>query len=435
VADRDPPGQRVRELWLIVGRRGGKDSIASLVALECARHTSKLELRPGEKPIVACLASDLNQAGIVFGYIKGYFESIPRLAPMIDGKLPNSWRGGGISLKNNLEIKVTTSNYKATRGRAIAGAILDEVAFWPSNEDSANPDIETYNALRPGMAMVPSAMLVGISTAYRKKGLLYNKWKESFGRDDPNVLVIQADTRSFNPTIDLLMPGEIDSALERDRPVALAEYFSVFRDDLTDYVPREVVEAAVVPGRKELAPERGITYKMFADASGGASDSFAWAIGHRGRSDRGVLDLLREVRSPFSPDDAVRQCVDDLKRYGLREIEGDRYAGLWVVEAFARHNISYIQSEQSKSEWYVNFLPILNSGRAELLDNPRLVNQFASLERRTSVVGRELINKPMSASRDPFNQPHDDLSNVTAAVLAIVAGPVDPMEVWRRMAV
>ena len=29
VAERDPPTQRVRELWIIAGRRAGKDSIAS----------------------------------------------------------------------------------------------------------------------------------------------------------------------------------------------------------------------------------------------------------------------------------------------------------------------------------------------------------------------------------------------------------------------
>jgi hypothetical protein len=32
VAERDPPEQRVRELWIVVGRHGGKDSIASLIA-------------------------------------------------------------------------------------------------------------------------------------------------------------------------------------------------------------------------------------------------------------------------------------------------------------------------------------------------------------------------------------------------------------------
>ena len=32
VAERDPPRRRVRELWVIAGRRAGKDSIASLIA-------------------------------------------------------------------------------------------------------------------------------------------------------------------------------------------------------------------------------------------------------------------------------------------------------------------------------------------------------------------------------------------------------------------
>jgi hypothetical protein len=32
VADRDPPTEPVKELWTIVGRRSGKDSIASVIA-------------------------------------------------------------------------------------------------------------------------------------------------------------------------------------------------------------------------------------------------------------------------------------------------------------------------------------------------------------------------------------------------------------------
>ena len=32
VAERDPPKERVRELWIVAGRRAGKDSIASLIA-------------------------------------------------------------------------------------------------------------------------------------------------------------------------------------------------------------------------------------------------------------------------------------------------------------------------------------------------------------------------------------------------------------------
>ena len=144
-----------------------------------------------------------------------------------------------------------------------ADGALDEVAFWKA-EDSATPDVETYQAIRPGMT-VPSAMLVGISTAYRKKGLLYQKYDEYYGKDDPEVLVILADTRSFNPLFDKLWPGAIDKALEEDKAWAMAEYFSVFREDLQDYISREVVEAAIVRERWELARQPRTYYQAFVD--------------------------------------------------------------------------------------------------------------------------------------------------------------------------
>ena len=40
LAERDPPKTRCRELWLGVGRRGGKDSIASCIAVYWISHLS-----------------------------------------------------------------------------------------------------------------------------------------------------------------------------------------------------------------------------------------------------------------------------------------------------------------------------------------------------------------------------------------------------------
>src|SRR5271166_2028528 len=74
VAERDPPTRRVREMWLIIGRRGGKDSMASLIAMHAERYADVSMLRPGERALVACFATDKDQAGIVHGYIRGYFE-------------------------------------------------------------------------------------------------------------------------------------------------------------------------------------------------------------------------------------------------------------------------------------------------------------------------------------------------------------------------
>jgi hypothetical protein len=71
LADRDPPKRKVRELWIIAGRRAGKDSIASLVAAYSAAFFDPTGLlRPGERAVCMCLACDRDQAKIVLGFIR-----------------------------------------------------------------------------------------------------------------------------------------------------------------------------------------------------------------------------------------------------------------------------------------------------------------------------------------------------------------------------
>src|SRR6202158_3848250 len=66
VADRDPPERPVRELWCIVGRGGGKDSVASVIAAHTAALFSEgARLRPNERALVMCLATDRDQSKIV----------------------------------------------------------------------------------------------------------------------------------------------------------------------------------------------------------------------------------------------------------------------------------------------------------------------------------------------------------------------------------
>ena len=110
--------------------------------------------------------------------------------------------------------------------------------------------------------------------------------------------------------------------------------------------------------------------------------------------------------------------------YGISRIVGDRYGGLWPVEAFSRYGVSYKPADQSKSDFYRDLLPLLTSRKVELLDNPRLVNQIASLERRTGAGrgGRDSIDHPPGA--------HDDLANAAAIALvraALIAQPT----LWR----
>jgi hypothetical protein len=198
IAERDPPTKPVSEAIAVVGRGGGKDSIASLIATVTAVNFDPIKgrLRPGEKAVVMCLAVDRDQARIVFDYIKAYFEEIPALT-----KLVKNIGSESIELCNRVVIEVHTNSYRSVRGRLILCAIFDEVSFW-RDETSASPDFEVAGAVAPGLGRIAGSTSILISTAHKRSGLLYQKWKDHYSKNDDSVLVVRGTTLQFNPTFD-----------------------------------------------------------------------------------------------------------------------------------------------------------------------------------------------------------------------------------------
>jgi hypothetical protein len=131
-----------------------------------------------------------------------------------------------------------------------------------------------------------------------------------------------------------------------------------------------------------------------------------------------VLDCLVEIKPPFNPDMATAQVADVLMAYRCRSTVGDKYAAQWVVQAFRKCGINYQYSERDRSSIYLDALPLFTTGRARLLDNKRLVHQFASLERRTSPVGKDRVDHGPSGVDDACN------SAAGAIVLAVSHQPL-----------
>ena len=71
-------------------------------------------------------------------------------------------------------------------------------------------------------------------------------------------------------------------------------------------------------------------------------------------------------------------------------------------------------SERNKSEVYLEALPLLTGSKAVLLDDERLLRQIAGLERRTTRVGRDII--------DHAPREHDDLANAALGALQLAEG-------------
>lgn len=408
VAERDPPIRRVKELVAIVGRGGGKDSTASFIASYIAMtfDPRAARLRPGEVVYIICLAVDKDQAGIEYQYISALFEAVPTLKAMI-----KTVDADGIKLKNRVVIQVKTNSYRSIRGRGILAAIFDEAAFW-RDELAANPDVEVHGAISPGLARVPGSMLILISSAHRRAGLLYERWKSFYGKEDDDTLVVRGTTTQFNPSFDQRI---IDKALAKDPQRYAAEYNSAWRDDLATFLSREMLDAAVEPGVTVRPPIEGVVYHAFTDPSGGVSDAFTLSIAHRemrNGGERVVVDLLYERRPPFNPSEVIAEIATHLRQYRCSTVTGDRYATEFVVEAFRKEKIEYRHSKLDRSEIYLDFLPLVTAGQVLLIDHPRAIAQFAALERRSFPSGKDRVDHGPGG--------HDDLSNAIAgaAVLA-----------------
>lgn len=400
------PGQRVEELWAIVGRRGGKTRAAGTLSAYLAGlvdHTDALA--PGERGTLPILAATAKQAGKAFRDV----TSIIALSPMLSTKLQGEPTSDTLRLTTGIDIEVRPANFRSIRSITAVAAVCDEIAFW-SIDGAANPDAEVLAALRPALATTQGP-LIAISSPYARRGEVYANFKRDYGpAGDAAILVAKGTSRTFNPS---LPQKVVDRAIERDPAAASAEYLGEFRSDIEALLTAEAVEAVVSKGVYERAPARGVTYAAFVDPSGGSADAMTLAIGHRDPTGPAILDAVRVRQPPFSPDAVVEDFAEALRSYGVSRVTGDRYGGEWCREPFRKRGIAYDLAEKPKSDLYRDFVPVVNAGQVSLLDHAVLSAQLVGLERRTARGGRDSIDHAPGA--------HDDVANAVAGVVVGLA--------------
>ena len=156
-------------------------------------------------------------------------------------------------------------------------------------------------------------------------------------------------------------------------------------------------------------------YFAFCDPSGGSSDSMTLGIARTSLlGKKAVLVGCWEKRAPFNPDAVTEEFAEILKSYRLTTVCGDKYAAQWVIERFRAHGITYIPSTKTKSDIYLEFLALVNSGRVKIPSDRRLAAQLVRLERRASRSGgKDVVDHPLAT--------HDDAANCVAGCLCLAA--------------
>jgi hypothetical protein len=427
------PLERVDELWMICGRRSGKTRAIAIWAAYIAALIDFTDvLAPGERASLPIMSNTMWQAQKAMSYLIGIFTEVPALARLVIGQTADT-----ISLSTRVDIECRPASFRGIRGGTFAALIGDEVAFWRSEEFSANADREILNAARPSLATT-GGMMGCITSPHMRSGEAYNTFAQHFGeKGDPGILVGRGPTQRFNPTISDKI---VERAYRRDPIIAATEWGGEFRSDLESYIGLETIQQHIIAGRLELPPNKKLVadgaYLAFVDpASGTGGDSMVLAIAHAKQFVDGeyviVLDAIRE-RSRFTPEEFCAELCEFLKTYGVTEVVGDAWGAQFVRTQFEKpgRDLKYrlvadVDEEwKSKSDLYRQLVPLLNSpGRLELLDHPKMVAQFVSLERKTTRgSNRDLIDAPQGA--------HEDIANAAAGALLLAGKRFMGGNVW-----
>jgi hypothetical protein len=397
-----------RRLIILVGRRGGKDRFESAVATwraalccDWRQHQSV-----GEGAVVILLGADKKQAAILRKYCHGLLQT-----PLLAAEVVRS-TGDVTEFKNGSSLEIATNDARLVRGRSAIAVLGSECCHWKTDEHSASSDEEVVGAAEPSMAMCPDGGLLMLgSSVYRQKGYMFRRYRELFGNDESDDLCWFAPTPVMNPRL----PAHVlDKALAANPSKARAEYLNVWRTDLEEFLPLDVVEACTDFGVYERAPQLNTRYFAYGDSAGGTGkDSYALVICHIDADGVIWIDAIREWKPRFVPKQVIGEIVELVQKYGIREVYGDNFGGGLHQEDWRGLPVAYRVWKDTTSE---NYLAALSSWLAKgvrLLDNLTARNQLTSLERRPGAGDKEAVEHPRHAGA------HDDIAAAICGAIVL----------------
>jgi hypothetical protein len=414
-------GPRLRRYVILAGRRAGKDRFLSSVAVWRAALCCdwRRHLSPGEQAVVILLGKDKKQAAILRQYCHGLLR-VPALARQVVRNTQEV-----IEFANGAQLEIVVNDASLVRGRSAVAVLGSECCHWKHDERSSSSDEEVVGASEPSMAMTPDGGILAMgSSVHRQRGYMYRKFRELHGNDDADDICWFAPSAVMNSK---LPQSVVDAALAADPHRGAAEFANLWREDLSDFVPLDAVEACTDFRTFERGPQPGLQYIAYTDAATGTgSDSFTLCVAHRVPDSTGtvVVDLIRERTPRFVPAEVIREYSQLLKLFGVYEVRGDSFGGGLVSDEWQRNGIIFRPSDYTTSETYLRALPILLAQRCRLLDNATLRRQLTSLERSVTST-RETVSHPNVASA------HDDVATaVCGALVAAGSGYVYSLDAF-----
>lgn len=412
IADESDAGG-ARTVAISAGLRGGKTSrLLAPKALHAAWTVPLPTVSPGEFASSLIIGPDLKLARQALSFAAGYALASPVLSAALMGEPTKD----AIELRRpdgrqvRVEVLAASARGRATRGRTLVFAGLDEACFFRDESTGVVNDTEIYDSVLG--RLVPGAQVWVVSTPWVAEVGLLERLMSEPGR----ALAYRASTRELNPTWD--PDGSIERDMRADDPEKARREIDAIplSSSAVTFFEPETISRAINPA---LAIPRTARPGEKVGAGGDfgfRSDGSAIAVVHQDHKTIRLGDLLE--RRPgggvaLKPSDTIREFAARLLTHaGLTHLVADAHYQETVTEYLGEVGLGYVPAPLEVAETYIRARALMREGRVEIPNHPRLIAQLRSVQWRPNPGGSISIVLPRERTGG-----HCDL--VSAFVLAL----------------
>jgi hypothetical protein len=418
---------------VVAGIRGGKTFLACCAMVRAAFRADLSQAVEHEIPRAAIVGPDLDASTATFTILRGIVESSAVLTACLDGeptadtlvlRRPHDGR------------RVEICSVAASRGgshlraRWLVGAVLDECALFGS--ESAGAAVNAEELFRAAQTrLLPGGQVWLISSPFGPQGLLYDQWKEYFGKPgEGDTLICHAPTRALNPAF----PQAVIDKIQKKTPdVAAREYYAQWLDAESSLLTQAEIDACMRTAPAELLPEPGHEYVACIDP---ATRGNAWTLA-LGTLKRGVGGRLRKAvvltrewqgskSAPLKPREVFREIRAVLRPFGVDVLVSDQWSNDALRESAESEGLCLqvrnTTAEEKKQRFY-QFQVDVAQNDIELPPDPVVIRDLGSIKKRATSSGWQIV-----LPRTPDGRHADHASSVSLLDVLLQVPPEDQAE-------
>lgn len=413
------PKRSINRVNLIVGRRGGKTTISSVLAIYYAIIQNwKPFLTKTPYATVLILSHSKEFSEEIMDLMKNLISSSPILnrllskrykntATTINLEVPFIQEDGSLEI-SRVQIKVGAASSKTTRGKATCVALCDEIAFWNLDEDMKETDYKIVKAVSPSLLQFKDkGLLIKLSSPAIKQGVLYDehkKWEQSELPD--NFIVFKAPSWVWNT---ILPRRNFIDEWKLDAQSFDSEYRANFVDSVSDFLNAQFIDMCRMRGTNFEPPDQKNKKQVFYTAAIDAAykgDTFTFSVmgNHENKVKQYVIQGWEgSKKNPVKLSEVAQYIRTMCKEYGINQVSADQYSFEPLRELFQTYGITLVErtfTNTFKKKIYFNLKRLINAQQIDLLDHDKLIRELKEINVSQTGTGQIKIGHPTGGSDD-----------------------------------